>query len=319
VEQSVRPTARPRLGAGRRPFPTHIVVFLTPALLIYTVFMIYPLLESVGLSLYAAEGQRIGGFVGLGNYRTLLTDPQWAPRFWGALRNNVVFFLFHMLIQNPLGLLLAVLLDSRVLRGRALYRTVLFAPTVLSFVIVGFIWQLILSPLWGVAGEVLKLVGLGKAFKPWLGLETTALPALSLISIWQFVGIPMMLFLTALLAIPDELEEAARVDGASAWGVFWRVKFPLLLPTVGIVTVLTFVGNFNAFDLVYSVKGALAGPNFATDLLGTLFYRTFFGFQLQPGNPAMGTTVAMMIFLIILSGVLLYLLLWQRRVVTYEL
>ncbi|HEX9371136.1 MAG TPA: sugar ABC transporter permease, partial [Roseiflexaceae bacterium] len=142
---------------------------------------------------------------------------------------------------------------------------------------------------------------------------------LSLISIWQFVGIPMMLFLTALLSIPDELEEAARVDGATAWSTFWRVKFPLLLPTVGIVTVLTFVGNFNAFDLVYAVKGALAGPNFASDLLGTLFYRTFFGFQLQPGNPAMGTTVAMMIFLIILTGVLLYLFLWQRRVVTYEL
>jgi len=294
-------------------------VFLAPAVIVYTIFMIYPLFDSVNLSLYAAEGTKIGGFVGLRNYRMLLTDPQWAPRFWGALRNNVVFFLFHMFIQNPLGLLLAVLLDSRTRRGRAIYRTILFAPTVLSFVIVGFIWQLILSPLWGVAGSLLKLVGLGKLFKPWLGLESTVLPTLSLISIWQFVGIPMMLFLTALLSIPDELEEAARVDGATAWSTFWRVKFPLLLPTVGIVTVLTFVGNFNAFDLVYAVKGALAGPNFASDLLGTLFYRTFFGFQLQPGNPAMGTTVAMMIFLIILTGVLLYLFLWQRRVVTYEL
>jgi raffinose/stachyose/melibiose transport system permease protein len=315
MEISVRQKAR----AGRKPFPTHIVIFLAPALLIYTAFMIYPLLESVGLSLYASSGPQSGAFVGLRNYQTLLTDPQWAPRFWGALRNNLTFFAFHMLIQNPLGLLLAVLLDSRVLRGRSLYRTILFAPTMLSFVIVGFIWQLILSPLWGVAGGLLKAVGLGSLFKPWLGLEPSALPTLSLISVWQFVGIPMMLFLTALLGIPDELAEAARVDGARAWDVFWRVKFPLLLPTVGIVTVLTFVGNFNAFDLVYAVKGALAGPNFASDLLGTLFYRTFFGFQLQPGNPAMGTTVAMMIFVIILTGVLLYLLVWQRRVVTYEL
>ncbi len=315
MEVSVRRNVR----TARRPFPTHILVFLAPAVIVYTIFMIYPLFDSVNLSLYAAEGTKIGGFVGLRNYRMLLTDPQWAPRFWGALRNNVVFFLFHMFIQNPLGLLLAVLLDSRTRRGRAIYRTILFAPTVLSFVIVGFIWQLILSPLWGVAGSLLKLVGLGKLFKPWLGLESTVLPTLSLISIWQFVGIPMMLFLTALLSIPDELEEAARVGGATAWSTFWRVKFPLLLPTVGIVTVLTFVGNFNAFDLVYAVKGALAGPNFASDLLGTLFYRTFFGFQLQPGNPAMGTTVAMMIFLIILTGVLLYLFLWQRRVVTYEL
>ncbi len=304
---------------GRKAFPIHIVVFLLPAVTIYTIFMIWPLVDSLRLSLVGGSGPNAGQFVGLQNYVTLLTDEQWAPRFWGALRNNLLFFAIHMLVQNPLGLLLAVLLSSRVLRGRAVYRTLLFAPTMLSVVIVGFIWQLILSPLWGIAGGILGAVGLGRLYQPWLGLERTALPTLSLISVWQFVGIPMMLFLTALLAIPDELEEAARVDGAGAWSTFWRIKFPLILPTVGIVTILTFVGNFNAFDLIYSVKGALAGPNFSTDLLGTLFYRTFFGFQLQPGNPPMGTTVAMMIFLIILAGVLLYLWVWQRRVLTYEL
>lgn len=308
-----------RQGRSRKPFPTHIVVFLLPAVAIYSVFMIWPLLDSLRLSLVGSSGAETGQFVGLQNYVTLLTDPQWAPRFWGALRNNLIFFAIHMLVQNPLGLLLAVLLNARVLRGRAVYRTLLFAPTMLSVVIVGFVWQLILNPLWGIAGGILELVGLQRLYQPWLGLPNTALPTLSLISVWQFVGIPMMLFLTALLAIPDELEEAARVDGAGAWSAFWRIKFPLILPTVGIVTVLTFVGNFNAFDLVYAVKGALAGPNFSTDLLGTLFYRTFFGFQLQPGNPPMGTTVAMMIFLIILSGVLLYLFVWQRRVLTYEL
>ena len=308
-----------RQQPSRKRFPTHIVVFLLPALTIYTTFMVWPLLDSVRLSLIAGSGPRAGQFVGLQNYVTLLTDPAWAPRFWGALRNNLLFFAIHMLVQNPLGLLLAVLLNARVLRGRAIYRTLLFAPTMLSVVIVGFAWQLILSPLWGIAGGLLGMLGLGRLYQPWLGLEGAALPTLSLISVWQFVGIPMMLFLTALLAIPEELEEAARVDGAGAWSGFWRIKFPLILPTVGIVTVLTFVGNFNAFDLVYAVKGALAGPNFSTDLLGTLFYRTFFGFQLQPGNPPMGTTVAMMIFVIILSGVLLYLFVWQRRVLTYEL
>lgn len=308
-----------RQQRGRKAFPTHIVVFLLPAVTIYTIFMIWPLVDSLRLSLVGGSGPQAGQFVGFQNYATLLTDEQWAPRFWGALRNNLVFFAIHMLVQNPIGLLLAVLLSSRVLRGRAVYRTVLFAPTMLSVVIVGFIWQLILSPLWGIASGILGGLGLGRLYQPWLGLERTALPTLSLISVWQFVGIPMMLFLTALLAIPDELEEAARVDGAGAWSTFWRIKFPLILPTVGIVTILTFVGNFNAFDLIYSVKGALAGPNFSTDLLGTLFYRTFFGFQLQPGNPPMGTTVAMMIFLIILAGVLLYLFVWQRRVLTYEL
>jgi raffinose/stachyose/melibiose transport system permease protein len=129
----------------------------------------------------------------------------------------------------------------------------------------------------------------------------------------------MLLFLAALVAIPEELMEAARVDGATPWNVFWRIKFPLILPTVGIVAVLTFVGNFNAFDLIYTTQKALAGPNFATDILGTFFYRTFFGVQLQPGNPTMGATIAGVMFLIILLGVLLYLFGYQRRLQRIEL
>ena len=89
--------------------------------------------------------------------------------------------------------------------------------------------------------------------------------------------------------------------------------------TVGIVAILTFVGNFNAFDLIYTMKGANAGPDFSTDIMGTLFYRTFFGQQLQLGNPTMGATVATMMFLIILCGVLIYTFLWQRRIQTFEM
>jgi raffinose/stachyose/melibiose transport system permease protein len=302
----------------RKPFPTHIVVFLAPAVVIYSVFMIYPLLDSLRLSLFAPapDNPRVEQFVGLANYQRLLTDPLWAPRLQGAVRNNFVFFIIHMLVQNPIGLILATILTSRGVRLRALFRTLIFTPTILSFVLVGFIWQIILNPLWGIARDVLSIFGL--PYQPWLGLETTALPALSLISVWQFVGIPMMLFSAALLTIPDELIEAARVDGATGWGIFWRIKFPLILPTVGIVGILTFVGNFNAFDLVYTVAGGLAGPNFSTDLLGTFFYRTFFGFQLQAGNPTMGATIAGVMFLIILAGVLVYLFGWQRRIVRVE-
>ncbi len=98
----------------------------------------------------------------------------------------------------------------------------------------------------------------------------------------------MMLIYAALLNIPEELVDAARVDGLGQFRIFFHIKLPLILPTIGLVSILTFVGNFNAFDLIYSVKGALAGPNFATDILGTFFYRTFFGNQLQVGNPDHG-------------------------------
>ena len=156
-------------------------------------------------------------------------------------------------------------------------------------------------------------MGLGSLFGPWLGQESTALMTVSLISVWQFVGIPMMLIYAALLNIPDDLLDAATVDGASPFSVFWFVRLPLILPTLGVVSILTFVGNFNAFDLIYAIKGALAGPNFSTDILGTFFYRTFFGFQLQVGSPTMGATVATAMLIIILIGVLIYLFGVQRR------
>jgi raffinose/stachyose/melibiose transport system permease protein len=302
----------------KKPFPTHIIVFMAPAVLIYTVFMIYPLIDSLRLSFFTLTDKGNEIFVGLDNFNKLLGDAQYSVRFWGALKNNLAFFVINMLVQNPIGLLLASLLASGGF-GKKFYRTVLFMPTVLSVVIIGFIWNLILSPLWGVTSGMMKFVGLGAYFKPWLGLESTALTTVSLISVWQFIGIPMILFYAALIGIPDELVEAARVDGASGWKIFWNIKFPLILPTVGTVTILTFVGNFNAFDLIYTMKGALANPNFSTDIMGTLFYRTFFGQQLQLGNPTLGATVATMMFLIILMGVLLYTFVWQRRVHTYEL
>jgi raffinose/stachyose/melibiose transport system permease protein len=307
-----------RRASRPRRIPWHLIVFLGPALFVYSAFMVFPLFDSLRLSLYEPGGGGIGVFAGLDNYVRLLTDSDWAPRFWGALRNNVVFFAIHMLVQNPIGLLLAAILSSRVVRGRALYRTLIFAPTILSVVIVGFIWKLILSPLWGIAAGALDAVGLGGFFAPWLGLEGSALVVVSLMSVWQFVGIPMLLFSAALLAIPDEIIEAARVDGAGPFRIFRRIQLPMIAPTIGIVAILTFVGNFNAFDLVYAVQGGMAGPEFSTDLMGTFFYRTFYGFQLQLGNPTMGATVAGMMFVIILFGVSLYLFGVQRRLVTYE-
>lgn len=302
----------------RKSFPVHILVFLAPAVLIYTLFMVYPLFDSLRLSFFSLNEQNQEFFVGIQNYIKLFTDSNYAPRFWGALQNNLIFFAIHMVVQNSIALLLAALLASGI-KGSSLYRTVLFMPTVLSVVIIGFIWQLILNPLWGVSESILQAVSLGELFKPWLGLPETALITVSLISVWQFVGIPMILFFAALISIPEELMEAARVDGASGWQTFWRIKFPLILPAVGIVAILTFVGNFNAFDLIYTMKGANAGPDFATDIMGTFFYRTFFGQQLQLGNPTMGATVAAMMFLIILIGVVIYIFLWQRRIQTIEM
>jgi len=304
-------------AADRKPFPWHIPVFLAPAVLVYTAIMIVPLFATLNLALFTSiEGVR--SFVGLDNFRTLFGDPRWSASFWNALGNNTWFFVIHMLVQNPIGVALAALLSSPRLRGAAFYRTAIFIPTILSFVIVGFVWKLILSPIWGIAPGMLDAIGLRSLFAPWLGQEETALTTLALVSVWQFVGIPMMLIYAALLSIPDEVIEAAEMDGITGWSQFWKIKLPLILPAIGIISILTFVGNFNAFDLIYVSQGALAGPNFATDILGTFLYRTFFGFQLQIGDPHMGATIATAMFLIILVGVSIYLFGIQTRLRRYQ-
>ncbi|HEX5839412.1 MAG TPA: sugar ABC transporter permease, partial [Anaerolineales bacterium] len=133
----------------RLQFPVHILVFLAPAVLLYTVFMVIPLINSLRLSFFEIGNQDQQNFVGLQNYIKLFSNSNFAPFFWRALRNNFVFFAVHMLVQNPIGLLLAALLAEGG-RMRNFFRTIIFMPTVLSVVIIGFIWQLILNPLWGV-------------------------------------------------------------------------------------------------------------------------------------------------------------------------
>jgi raffinose/stachyose/melibiose transport system permease protein len=301
----------------RRPFRSHIIVFMLPAFLVYTAVMIIPLAGTLWLSLYN-EVDNVKIFVGLANFEKLFGDPNWSVSFWNALKNNVIFFCIHMLVQNPIGVALAAILSIPNLRFSAFYRTAIFLPTLLSFVIVGFIWKLILSPIWGVAPDLLSYVHLKSLFAPWLGRPNSALVTVSLISVWQYVGIPMMLIYAALLNIPDEVIEAAEMDGITGWSQFWKIKLPLVLPAIGIISILTFVGNFNAFDLIYTVQGALAGPDGSTDILGTLLYRTFFGFQLQLGDRSMGATIATVMFLIILAGVCFYLYTFQRRMRRYQ-
>jgi raffinose/stachyose/melibiose transport system permease protein len=278
--------------------------------------MIVPLFETLRLSFFTSVNNH-PVFAGLANFAALFFEERWSHGFWNALRNNVYFFLIQML-QNPIGIGLAALLALPRLRGAAAYRTAIFLPTLLSFVIVGFGWKLILSPLWGVTPSLLGAVGLKSLFAPYLGRESSALTTLGLISVWQYVGVPMMLCYAALISIPDEIIDAAEVDGIVGVEQFFKIKLPLIWPTVGMISILTFVGNFNAFDLIYVTQGALAGPNYSTDILGTLLYRTFFGYQLQLGDPNMGAAVATMMFLIILAGVCVYLFAVQRRLGRYQ-
>lgn len=301
--------------------PWHaLLIFLGPAFVVYTLFMVYPLFDSMRLALYQQQADGTQVWVGLDNFSRLFNDPlntNFDERFINALLHTFHFFLIFMVFQNPIGLFLAALLSIKGLKGAGLFRSVLFTPTTLSIVIIGWIWTLMLNPIWGIINDFFTAIGLERIIPRagWLGDPATALTTVSLVGVWQWVGMPMILFLATLMGIDDDLVEAAKVDGATGWDVFWRIKFPLVLPTAGVVAILTFTANFVAFDNVFVMQGTQAGPDFATDILGTLFYRTTFGGTAQLPNPSMGAAIATMIFFIILTGVLLYLFVIQPRLV----
>jgi raffinose/stachyose/melibiose transport system permease protein len=225
-----------------------------------------------------------------------------SARFWNALFNNFKYFAIHVIVEVPIGLLLAAMLTSGVLRrSEGVYRTLLFIPATLSVVIVGFIWRLIINPLWGIVGF------------PLLGNQFTALPTISLMGVWQYFGVPMVFLYSALIAVPNDVVEAARIDGAGPWQIFWGIKFPLIVPQFGLIVILTFIWTFNGFDLIFALNGSAPGPNYSTDILGTLFYRTFFGSSGQLADLDLGATVATVIFTLMLCVTAAYFWLVQRR------
>jgi len=256
-----------------------------PALLIYVVFMAFPLLDSVRMSFFQGPASA-REFVGFSNYVELFTEGELSVRYWNALGNTIVFFLIHMCVQNVLGITFAALLTNRKMRGRGLYQTLIFIPTTFAIVVTGYLWRLILNPMW--SQDLLTTIGLPGLIRPWLGLESTALVAVALVSCWQWIGIPTMIFVAAFLGISDDLYEAAEIEGANGWQIFRSIKLPLVLPVAGIVTILTFAGNFNAFDVVFVMTTANGAPAYSTDLLGTLFYRVGIAGQHPVAIPNMG-------------------------------
>ena len=281
----------------------HLFLFLTPALLIYGLFMAYPLVSSLTYSLYEWDGYVRKGFTGLANFVTVLTRWPYQERFWGALSHNALFFVLTFALQTTLGLFVAVLL-ARKWRGFAFFQAAYFLPHTLSLVVVGFLWRMLLNPTWGAVAQGLRRLGLDGWVQPWLGQSDSALVTIILVNGWAWLGFPILVYLAAVQAIPREFHEAAVVDGASPWQDFRFVTFPLLLPSIAMVTILTFIWDFNAFELVFVMQGASGSPSYATDLLATFFYRTAFGDPTTGGEPGqIGVAAAIGVLMLLIIGV----------------
>ena len=293
------PRARDRRGrATRSPAPPiHVLAtFLAPALLLYSVFVVYPLFSALQYSLFDWEGTARRAFVGTQNFVDLFTTFPLDEQLVSAFGHNVVFFLGTMLIQNTLGLTFAVLLYRRRITKR-LFQTLYTLPYLVSPLVVGYLWVLMLRPQFGALNALFDAVGLQSLSQPWLGQPDTALPVVILINAWQWIGFPMLLFGAALGGIPEEFDDAARVDGASSWQAFSRITLPLLAPAIGTVSVLTFIGSFNLFALVYAVGGSKGDPAGSIDMLGLVFYRTAFEGGLNAIGHSSALAVLMFVFI----------------------
>jgi raffinose/stachyose/melibiose transport system permease protein len=267
-------------------------------------------MSAVWLSFFDWKG--IGknfNFVGLANFEQALTS----PGFYRAAGNNLVFFIAILLFQHTIGLLIAVQLNARP-RFMEVYRTILFLPTVLSLIATGFIWTLILSPNIGLLNPLLLQIGLGFLARSWLSDTTFAFPAVILVQAWNLLGWSIVIYLSGLQNVPEELRQAAEIDGASSWQTFWRVVFPLLSPSFTALTVLTFIQIFRVFDVVYVLTGPMGAPAGRTDVLGTLVYRTAFGVGGMSSNDArMSYAIAISVLIFIMMGAVSALLIHVLR------
>ena len=286
----------------------HIIIpFLLPALLLYAVFVIFPYARSIYISLTKWRGLTpTPEFIGLENFRELLTD----NFFWNAVGNNAVYLIFIPAVTISIALYLAFLLTHGKARFSRFYRITFFFPQVMSLVAIGVLWSFIYHPTIGILNSIAGAFGASGPIA-WLGNPDLALPAVGVVVIWQAVGFYMVLFIAGMESIPVSYYEAATIDGASRWDLFWRITLPLLWDTIRTALVFLAIGAIDMFAITQTMTQG--GPNRATDVLATYVYDQAFR-QSQFGY---ATAVAVAMFAIAFVLSLLTMRATQRESLEY--
>jgi raffinose/stachyose/melibiose transport system permease protein len=300
------PTPRSRKrGKGRQRL--EIALLTGPAIIVFVGLVIFPVALAAYYGFYRWHGYGAPtDWVGFNNYKVILTDPS----FLRALEHNGLIIVLSLIFQGPLAILVALLLNQKI-RGRALIRVLLFVPYVISEVIVGTGFSLMLQQT-GAVNDVLHSIGLGSLATDWLANPSIAIWTLMAILTWKYIGFAVILMLAGLQSIPDELSEAARIDGASYWQVQRHIMVPLLGPTIRIWAFLSIIGALQLFDLVYIIWG-----QYISDTAGTSTMATYLALNGRlAGNYGYGSAVAVVLFLISLVVALFYQRLVLRRDLT---
>jgi ABC-type sugar transport system permease subunit len=291
-----------RRGRAKMRGGLQILVLLLPAILLLVVIYIYPLERGILLSLSDANFAKSPNswhFVGLENFKRALAD----PGFLNAVRVNLIFTTISVPLELGAGLAIAELLSSRRLRFPNLYRTLILFPMFVSQVAAAYNWKWLYIDVYGLLNYILGLIGLGPV--DWLS-ASRALLSVIIVDFWRDVPFVMLVFVAGLAAMPEDLFDAGRVDGASRWRLFWHITMPLIQPTLLVVLLIRVMDSLRMFDIVQVMTQG--GPAGATDMMSTFIYRRTFE-ELLPGY---GAAMAIIQWLVIAGVALVFVRAFRR-------
>lgn len=281
-------------------FPNRMYLFVIPALVLFLIFWIVPVLQLFYYSMTNFNGINYDyDYVGFKNYLTLLKDGSMI----NAIKNTLIYAVVVVVLNNILGLVIAMALNVK-LRGKAFFRTVAYVPALFSAIVVGFIWSYVYMPDSGMIASIMTAVGLdGSSFNV-LGNYKTALYAIALVEVWKGFGATMIIYLAGLQTVDDSLIEAGKIDGCSQWQLIRKIKLPLISATVTINVILAVIGGLKAFD--YSFIMTNGGPGKSTNTLMFSIYRIAFNDQMM-GKASAFSVVAFAVIILITVFMLFYM------------
>jgi len=280
--------------------------FIAPAFLLIVLFVVVPCIWGIGMSFTQFDGIGSPKFVGAANYARLKED----PLVWTTLLNTGLYVLLTLPTGLALSLAIAMALHQKWFKGRSWMRAIYFLPNVTSLAAVAFVWEWLLNPEYGLINAGLRSVGL-KAMG-WLSDPTLAMPTVAAVSVWHGLGFGVLIYLAGLRSVPEEVLEAAKIDGASAWQSFRNVTWPLLTPTTMFLTIMGVIGGFQVFQSVYIMTGG--GPLDKTRVY--LFYLWQTAFQNLDFGYA--SAMAVLLFAIVMVLTLLQRRYYNRRLQTWQ-
>jgi ABC-type sugar transport system permease subunit len=275
-------------------------LFLAVPLLLFTVGYVYPVISTVIISLHDWDGiSPTWTFVGPRMYLDLLHQ----DRFWHSLANNFKWLIFYLAAPTALGLGLALLVEQKI-RGAPLFKIIFFLPFTMTPIAVATIWRWLYDPNMGIFTVFLQTIGLESVNRDWLGEPTIVTYAIMLANLWWFTGFSFLVYFAGLRSLPTEYIDAARIDGASPWTLFWQIKFPLLWPSTIVVLGIAGVEAMRIFDMIWGMtKG---GPFNSSDVLATQMYETSFA-RFDMGQGSAVAVCLMMVSAVVILPFILYM------------